>query len=69
MIHDSGTERMRCSGRLEGRRDRESDDVSIRLRVASLQGADGADCLTKGQVESAKAMTSPVRIPDSRTKS
>jgi feruloyl esterase len=27
------------------------------------KGTDGADCLTKGQVESAKAMTSPVRDP------
>lgn len=27
------------------------------------KGADGGDCLTKGQVESAKAMTSPLRDP------
>jgi feruloyl esterase len=29
----------------------------------ACKGADGPDCLTKGQVESAKAMTSPLRNP------
>ncbi|HLQ79209.1 MAG TPA: tannase/feruloyl esterase family alpha/beta hydrolase [Terriglobia bacterium] len=31
--------------------------------VLMCRGADGADCLTKGQVESAKAMTSPITDP------
>lgn len=29
----------------------------------ACKGADGADCLTKGQIESAKAMTSPLKDP------
>ena len=55
-----GAERVRREGRSQGRRDRESTRMFVRLRGAHMQGRRCADCLTKPQVETAKAMSSPI---------
>ena len=63
MIHNAVLEA--CDG-LDGVRDGVVENPTrCRFDYATLacKGADGPDCLTKGQVESAKAMTSPLKNP------
>src|SRR5207244_12133842 len=65
MIHDAVLDK--CDA-LDGVKDGVIEDptkCSFAFATLTCRGEDGADCLTKDQVETAEAMTRPIRDPKS----